>query len=353
MKNQIKITSFLLLFTFLLSCLGQEKTEQSKEIISQIEPLTPAKVPFSSESDTISSPYGPNNITRNIIQDIKGKYWLATWEGIIQYDGQKFINFTKKEGLEPFRIFTILEDKTGNIWFGTVGGGIYLYDGISFTHITTKDGLVNDSIGCFMEDKAGNIWIGTQDGISKYDGKTFTNFKIEGGQINNDVNSIVEDKMGKLWIGTRGEVSVFDGKAFTKFRNKDGTPFVNIRSVIEDTKGNIWLGGGDGLWSYDGNEWTNIASNFVGYVYEDRKGNIWTNSEGNTNNWVLSRYDKRSLLGDKVIPTQIKAADDMFFGIMEDGAGNIWWGSLHGIHRYNGVSFEDFKEVEGIDFNIE
>lgn len=359
MKNQIKITALLFLLSFVISCESQENTNKASEKIIQtksIENKSQQKDPYFTESKAINSPYGPTNITRNIIQDRNGIFWLATWEGIIQYNGQNFINITNKEGLEPFRVFTILEDRTGNIWFGTVGGGIYLYDGISFTNITTKDGLVNDSIGCFMEDKAGNIWIGTQDGISKYDGKTFTNFEIEGGQTNNDVNSIVEDKTGKLWIGTRGEVSLYDGKAFTKFRN-NGVPFVNVRSVLKDTKGNIWLGGSNGLWSYNGNSFRNLTTNFVGYIYEDKKGNIWTssaaNSDGNSHDWMLSRYDAQSPLNVEAVPTQVKAADDMFFGIMEDDAGKIWWGSLEGVHRYNGVSFEDFKEVKEMNFKID
>jgi ligand-binding sensor domain-containing protein len=34
-----------------------------------------------------------------------------------------------------------LEDKAGNLWFGTSGDGIYKYDGKSFTQFTTSNGL--------------------------------------------------------------------------------------------------------------------------------------------------------------------------------------------------------------------
>ena len=39
-----------------------------------------------------------------------------------------------------------LEDKYGNIWLGTYGGGLSKYDGKTFTHYTEKEGLSNNVI---------------------------------------------------------------------------------------------------------------------------------------------------------------------------------------------------------------
>ena len=362
MKNQIQIYSVLLLLFFVASCKGQEKTDQPKESITPItkpETTAPQVDPYFTGSENFTSSYGPNNITRNVLQDRKGNFWFATWEGIIQYDGKTFTNFTNKKGLRRHRVFSMLEDKNGGLWFGTIGAGIYRYDGVSFTNITTKDGLVNDGIACFLEDKNGNIWIGTQNGISKYDlsadqagGKTFTNFTTEEGLTNNDVNSIVEDKNGRFWIGTRGRACVYDGKSFTKITFGLGTPFTNVRTIMKDKKDNIWLAGQDGLWRFppDGNQssLTQFTKNFVGYVYEDKTGNILTSSadssNGNSSNWVLSRYDQKSLQNKEIAPTELKAEGGMYFGIIEDRNGNIWFGTLDGVYQYNGMFFNDFKE---------
>src|SRR4051812_18718400 len=58
-----------------------------------------------------------------------------------------------------------LQDKVGNLWFGTTGEGVYRYDGKSFTNFTAKDGLGNNNIWCILEDKTGDIWFGTRSGI--------------------------------------------------------------------------------------------------------------------------------------------------------------------------------------------
>ena len=355
------LQSFFALFLlgFMFSCNEQKKDDQSTVVTSQTNQpaaISPEIDPYFIDSKTINSSYGPKSInssygpmsiTRNIIQDKKGNFWFATWEGIMQFDGNSFTNFTNKAGLKRFRVFTILEDKAGNIWFGTVGAGVYLYDGKTFTNFTTKEGLVNNRIGCILEAKNGDIWIGTAGGISKYDGNSFTNLTTKEGLTNNDVNTIIEDKTGKLWIGTRGDACFYNGTIFTKITNSAGQSFANVRSIIKDKEGNIWLGGNDGLWAYDGSSFTNFTKNFVGDVYQDKEENIWTTSavNGNSNKWSLSRYDTMSLKSKKATATQIKTEEGMLFGILEDSEGHIWVGSLNGVYRYDGHSFNDFKDA--------
>jgi ligand-binding sensor domain-containing protein len=334
----------LLLLIFITSCNGQVKrnlpidnVSEPKKIPARQPEINTVYDPFLKKWDAIST-NGPKSITRNVLQDKNGNYWFATWEGIIFYDGTHFTNVTLKEGLRPFHVFSVLEDKTGNLWFGTIRGGLYRYDGRSFTLFTTTDGLANDVILCMLEDQAGNIWFGTEEGVSRYNGKTFTNFTTQDG-LSGNVNSIAQDKTGKLWFGTRygvnGDLSCYDGKSFTHFKNNRGLPFSNVRSIIEDKTGNIWIGGQDGLLRYDGKSFTNISTNFIGYIFEDKTGNLWL-SEDETNGWVLNKYDGKS-------STKI-AASSMIFGITEDITGNIWFGTMNGVGRYDGKSVTNFTD---------
>lgn len=308
------------------------------------------------QAQVIISP-GPNSITRNIIQDRKGDMWMATFGGVFRYDGRSFTNITST--VSTARFFSVLEDRKGHLWFGSIGSGVFLYDGKSFQNFTTKEGLLNNEITCMYEDRTGDIWFGVNGGVSRYDGRSFRNYMMNGDAMIEDrtgktvpdltrppkeVNSIVEDNTGRLWLGTRGRTFIYDGKAMTSFSHDD-TSFINIRSIMKDKKGNIWLGGGDGvrngLWRYDGSTCTNINRNFVGYIYEDKKGNIWTSSQNaNDRRWALSRYDERSLADIKPTATEIRSEYEdnkgMIFGIVEAHDGNIWFGALDGVHRYDG-----------------
>ena len=335
MKYTHIFTLFLML-GFCTSC-GHNQTEEKQIIIN-------------SETKGVITSHGPQSITRNIIQDQKGNIWIAAFDGIFRYDGKSFIDITSK--VSSARFFSVLEDRKGNFWFGSIGSGVYYYDGKSFQNFTTRDGLAGNSVTCIYEDKNGNVWFGA----SRYDGKSFRNFTTKDGLSNNDVNSVIEDKTGKFWFATRGDTFVYDGKTFTVFTH-DGKPFTNVRSMIEDKKGNIWLGGADGLWRYDGSTFTNFTRKFVGHIIEDKKGNIWTSSEsadspawvgsetGNIQAWALTRYDGKSLSNKKPTVTEI-ANKGMIFGILADDQENIWFGAFDGVHRYDGKTVTDFKSKE-------
>jgi ligand-binding sensor domain-containing protein len=349
MKYTTPFISLAILFMF--SCKGQVKTspkEEIKESIVKKEKVKPPADfdPYFTETTDITKFFGPISITRNITQDKRGNMWFASWEGIMKYDGNTFTNFTNKDSLRRFHVFNVLEDRHQNLWFGTIGAGVFFYDGITFTNFTTKDGLATDRTGWIYEDQKGIIWIGTDNGISRYDGDSFQNFYAEGEEINNDVNAIVEDENGKFWIGTRGKAFTFDGEKFTTIINDLGNPFSNVRTIIKDKNGNMWLGGNDGLWRYDNNTFTRYTMEFVGYIYEDRQGLIWTSSSksGSMEDWVLTRYEINPLPLVKPDTTIFEPNVGMLFGITEDTDGNIWFGNLNGVGRYDGKTFEYFRE---------
>jgi ligand-binding sensor domain-containing protein len=312
----------------------------------------------------------PASITRTIKQDSKGNLWIAAFDGIFKYNKGSFMAITAT--ISNARFFSVLEDQKGNFWFCSVGAGVYYFDGTTFKNFTTTDGLANNRTIEIYEDKAGGIWFGTESGASHYDRKNFTNYKMNGGvpgnyvqpiienstkatfpdistkgemayKEDNDVNSIIEDKTGKFWFATRGNTCTYDGKTFTTLTH-NGIPFKNVRKIIEDSKGNIWLGGNDGLWRYDGKTFTNFTQNFVGYIYEDKKGNIWISTETDKDHsWSLLRYEANSLINSKPTVTAIKTNERMIFGIAEAIDGSIWFGTMDGVHRYDGKSIIHFK----------
>jgi len=100
----------------------------------------------------------------------------------------------------------------------------------------------------------------------------------------------------------------------------------------------LMIGNQNGLNRYDGKSLTRVTTNFTGYVFEDRTGNLWL-SEGEINGsqMTLSRYDGRAF-------TRIQS-DKQIFGISEDRAGNIWFGTWNGVYRYDGKSVASFNKV--------
>jgi ligand-binding sensor domain-containing protein len=322
---------------------------------------------FIETSDTVSS-LAPISITRDIVEDRNGNIWIMSFQGIIKYDGKVFTNYTLKENLIHFHMFSVMEDKTGNLWFGTVGGGFYKYDGKSFTLFTTEDGLPDNRISCFMEDRNGNIWIGTDNGVSLYDTSAahspgvrarattlsglslttkrgFTNYSTSNGLCGDRVNSITQDKSGKIWIATRSGISCYDGKYFTDFKNEEGMSFKNVRCIKEDKDGKIWIGGEDGLYCYDLSATgkgmlAKLMANFISYIYQDQARNLWL-SAVEEKGMAMYKYDMKSFI--KILEKN-EGSDSQIFEITEDKKGNIWFGKFGGVGRYDGKAFSYFRE---------
>jgi ligand-binding sensor domain-containing protein len=172
-----------------------------------------------------------------------------------------FTDYGIDQGLPVNNIICSAMDKSGNLWFGTGGGGASRYDGKSFTNYTMAHGLAGNIVFCIMEDKAGNIWMGTTSGLSKYDGNRFTNYSTSDGLAANFVTSILQDNEHNIWIGTHdGGINKFDGKSFTTYSTAQGLADNYVRCMIQDRKGNLWLGTeAGGVSRYDGHRFTNYT----------------------------------------------------------------------------------------------
>jgi ligand-binding sensor domain-containing protein/serine phosphatase RsbU (regulator of sigma subunit) len=289
----------------------------------------------------------------SILEDKEGNLWFGTnGGGVSRYDGKFFTHFTKQEGLSNNTVWSILEDKKGNLWFGINGGGVSRYDGESFTHFTEKQGLSNNTVNSILEDKEGNLWFGTNGGgVSRYDGEFFTHFTEKEGLSNNTVNSILEDKEGNLWFGTAGGVSRYDGEFFTHFTEKEGLSNNTINSILEDKEGNLWFGtNGGGVSRYDGESFTHftekqgLSNNTIWSILEDKEGNLWFGTNGGVNRYdgeYFTHFTEKQGLSNNTVNS-----------ILEDKEGNLWFGTYGGgVSRYNGKSFIHFTDKIGLSNN--
>jgi len=149
------------------------------------------------------------------------------------------------------------EDRMGNMWIGSFGGGISVWNPgkKQFTFFTkNKNGLANDYITSIHEDRNGNIWVGTFGGGLNLLNRKNGHFKIfaeKEGLANNVVQKIVEDKGGKIWVSTNAGLSSFDPiyKRFKNYTHHNGlqnSPFV-LGAGLCLSDGTLLFGGQEGF----------------------------------------------------------------------------------------------------------
>ncbi|MBK8500806.1 MAG: histidine kinase [Saprospiraceae bacterium] len=197
----------------------------------------------------------------HIYEDKAGNIWF----GASRYDGKSFRKFTTKDGFPSNSIRLLLEDKTGKLWFGAQGESMFVYDarlndevgqGKTFTVLKNKDGKAFNNVWSIIEDKKGNIWFGDVDGLWRYDGRIFTKVSQRGAY------AIIEDKKGNIW--TAGDLNPPNGSfwALSRFDAKslyDKKPIVTeimsgqpgLLGLLEAKDGSIWFGSYRGVYRYD------------------------------------------------------------------------------------------------------
>ncbi len=199
--------------------------------------------------------------------DASGVIWIGTIEGVFRFDGKTFSPFALPEAQpDPTRgvtsgkiVHCITVDRKGRVWFGT-NGGAYVYDGTALTNLSERDGLPNNAVGSILEDTSGNIWFGTtHGGISRFDGKEFTNFTELGIVDGEEIWCMHEDRSGNVWFaGKRSPMYRYDGNAFTKMTEQDGITTLAF-SILVDRSGRLWLSGTRGLFRHDGTSFVRVT----------------------------------------------------------------------------------------------
>lgn len=148
------------------------------------------QLPLRFEHITVEDGLAHNRVWR-ILQDSKGFLWFATGYGLSRYDGYKFTNFRQGGAgtLSHDAIWAILEDHAGTLWAGRYGGGLNKFDAATQTFTCSQhdpenpNSLSNNVVRDIHElsDEPGILWIATTGGGTER--ATFTTLQSDIVQI--------------------------------------------------------------------------------------------------------------------------------------------------------------------------
>ena len=236
----------------------------------------------------ISSDDQGNKLRRlyGISKDSKGNYWICSkdnglYKMTASANSWTLKNFRHQEGdkqsLSSNSAYLAVEDKFGNIWIATYGGGVNLLrqEGGKTVFIHPGNGMTSYPKEGYMKvrtlatDLDGNVWAGTTDGIliMSYRNKKLSIEELKMPEesdkvlMSNDIVCIRHDNRGTMWVGTNGGgISYTIGKdkngawMFDTFDTQDGLPSDEIRSITFDQQGNAWLATEHAICSFDINK---------------------------------------------------------------------------------------------------
>ena len=160
---------------------------------------------------------------------------------------------------ERISVSALMHDSKGALWVGTQSDGLYRVKDGAADHYRSVDGLSSDAIYSLFEDKEGNVWAATSSGIDRFRDLRVTSFSLRDGLGGGDPRSVIATRGGVVWVGNQGSLDEIRGNGVTSLRPASGLPGENVTSLREDRSGLLWVGVDTSLATYDGRKFSVIS----------------------------------------------------------------------------------------------
>ena len=246
---------------------------------------------------------------RSITQDSKGFIWLGGKNGLARYDGYRIKHYspdpTDPNSLSSNVVHHVYEDRFGEFWIATEGGGILRLNRekdnfIRYQFDVTEEAhqLVN-IFRQFFEDSDGNLWALGGGAPYRYD-REDDRFQIQmqGMEFTfTIIDDMTEIEPGIYLLATNVGVYKWqkNKQKLTLFKPDDSNdprfPSVVVRSIYKDSSGRIWVGHQNGLAQFlpesESFRYITLPEKYKGRpdlpiwdIMEDKDGIIWLSSDG-------------------------------------------------------------------------
>ncbi len=347
--------------------------------------VVPAHAQFRADSWTAADGL-PQNIIVDIVQARDGYLWMATFDGLVRFDGVRFVIFDRNTtpGIASNRFVTLYEAANGDLWGGTENAGIVRRADGRFVTYGTADGLPSTEIRGISGDEHGRIWVLSATMLVTWDGTRFVPVDVGGS--------------GVRFYGSQWDHQVFwgiDGARLIRFAHGE-TSVVELPSDLlartnglfaEDPYGTVRMGlqGGGmveirrspstgvewNLWPDDRTPKTIAWPGPLGEVaevefnqslvrtitlrtgdraqrmpllcfFKDREGSVWLGTDGRG----LYRTRRQTI-------TSYSSAQGMegtnVYAIRQDAAGDVWMGTWDtGVSRLSGGKITNYSVRDGL-----
>lgn len=115
----------------------------------------------------VDTAYNPNYIVALEV-DTDGIVWVGTWGGgLARFDGEKYVNYTVRDGLPSNHVFMLHQDQQGILWVGTSNGLVQFNNGRFDNYLTTHEGLFSNTVFSMATQQNDLLWVGSFGGVTR------------------------------------------------------------------------------------------------------------------------------------------------------------------------------------------
>jgi ligand-binding sensor domain-containing protein/two-component sensor histidine kinase len=311
----------------------------------------------------------PGDLVLSLARDGDGALWAGVHGGICRIipekDGRADVDriYRLSEGLSDDWVRVVYP--TGEwLWAGTVNGLVRLpVAGGDLQVFGTAHGLRHPSIESLTEDREGNLWIGTMGGgASRLTMDGFTTYGSADGLASVEIADVLLTNDGALAAISKNEhdfaLNVFNGERFLSkrpsFPSGTGFGWGWAQIALQDSHGEWWIATGSGAARYPAVSAAQLVSTkprgflsappeltggAVFRLFADSRGDLWISTSGSRANG-LARWVRRTGLIERFhepdgLPGPVTDDRSLASAFAEDAAGTVWIGfHTGGLYRF-------------------
>lgn len=291
----------------------------------------------------------PQSSVNHIIQSKNGYLWLATFGGLVRFDGYSFTVFNKSNTSRLYseRILELYEDRQGWIWLFPEGdeGTIQRFKG-SETETYTFPGTGETRIE-INEDSRGVLWVSAHEKIFRFNGNSF----VETEEVNDSdvARKALKDTNG-VWFAYDFKLLKTLGDSVIKIQERLGDPdgeYIEVQEFPENS-GNLFIGTVNAgvIHQYEGKREVYNSNN---ELYDDQfvrfekfdKERLILNLPGNISIWNGQNFDVLNPIPDQ--------PEIRYRSILKDNEGNYWFGTDgDGLYRLRPTPIKMIDSDQGL-----
>ncbi len=329
--------------------------------------------------------HGPDDAppeVRCLLEDHAGTIWVGHYQGLLEIpragprSAAASSAFRPPISLAGSPVTSLFETSDGELWAACFGGLTEIApDRTSSRNYTTAQGLSSLGLWSLAEDRNGNLWLGSDAaGVMRLARNGFRRLDARDGLTNSCVASLFEDRDGHPCAFTRGTdpttdrsfVECFTGSRFEGQR-PPVPPHVSFgwgwnQVAFQDRGGEWWFPTVAGLYRFPAVSAADLAaaaprrtytmadglpSNMVYRLFEDSRGDLWVSVLSGDR--CLALWDRRTDSLRSFSTADGVPAGDEPMSFAEDRKGAVWIGFRSaGLARYRAGRFAFFREHDGL-----
>jgi signal transduction histidine kinase/ligand-binding sensor domain-containing protein/DNA-binding response OmpR family regulator len=334
----------------------------------------------------------PVNSVTQVVQGLDGYLWLATYDGLVRFDGVRFTVFTVENspGLPSSRIVHLRLGRDGALWLFTEQQQVVRYKDGTFRHYAELDGRAEARRQLIAEAGGGRVWISSMGRLHYFADSAFvavplgigrggrersvTSLLIRGDSslliatasaellsirpdsptkataayadmlpIGAVVTDMFEARDRALWLST--DSVLYAGRGPFAVISQPGTP-MPVRTLHTLPDGTTWVQGVNGtLVIRGGRVQRRVARGYytAGEVMWREQDDVWYA--------VGPALYRNDTLVYRLAPDMPSGAPSPYHinTVLRDREGNIWLGTdAAGLHRLAPALFRTYSAAEGL-----